>query len=77
MKCVICRRGQADTQPGWSTVTLERDGLTLVVKHVPAQVCPNCGEEYVDESVAAQLLETAEQAARAGAQVDVRVFVPT
>jgi len=35
MRCVICK--QAETQPGKATVTLERDGLTLVVKGVPAR----------------------------------------
>jgi hypothetical protein len=49
--------------------------LTLVVKNVPARVCPNCGEAYVDEKAASQLLNTAEQMARAGAQVDVRQYV--
>ena len=61
MKCVICRQGE--TQPGVTTVTFERNGLTLVVKNVPAHVCVNCGEEYVDEQVASKLLETAENAA--------------
>jgi len=56
MKCVICK--QAETKSGMTTVTLERDGLTLVVKRVPARVCPNCGEAYVEESVTAQLLRT-------------------
>lgn len=69
MRCVICK--QADVEPGTATVTLERDGMTLVVKHVAARVCPNCGEEYVNEDAAARLMETAEQAARSGVQVDV------
>lgn len=72
MKCVICKNG--DTQPGKATVTLERGGTTLVIKAVPARVCANCGEEYVDESVTAHLLKTAEEAARAGVQVDVREY---
>lgn len=72
MKCVICKNGE--TRPGKVTVTLERGGTTLVIKAVPAQVCANCGEEYVDESVTAQLLKTAEEAARAGVQVDVREY---
>jgi len=55
-------------------VTLERDGMTLVVKHVAARVCPNCGEEYVNEDAAARLMETVEQAARSGVQVDVREY---
>lgn len=73
MKCVICK--QAEPVAGTTTVTLERDGLTFVVKGVPALVCPNCGEDYVDEQVAAKLLHTAEEMARSGALVDVRQYV--
>lgn len=73
MKCVICK--QAETQAGKATVTLERDGITLVTRGVPARVCPNCGEEYVDEGIAGQLLRCAEEAARAGVQVDIREYV--
>jgi YgiT-type zinc finger domain-containing protein len=73
MRCVICK--QAETRPGWATVTFERDGLTLVVKRVPAEVCPNCGEEYLDETAASRLLHTAEQAAATGAQVEIREYV--
>ncbi len=73
MKCVICK--QAEPVPGTATVTLERDGLTLVVKQVPALVCPNCGEEYVDQEVAAQLLRHAEEVARQGTQVEIRQYV--
>jgi YgiT-type zinc finger domain-containing protein len=72
MKCVICKLGE--TQPGMTTVTLERNGLTLVVKSVPARVCANCGEEYVDEATTAQLLATAEQAAQSGVLVDIRAY---
>ena len=72
MRCVICK--QADLETGTATVTLERGGVTLVVKHVAARVCPNCGEEYVDETTATHLLETVEQAERAGVQVDVREY---
>ncbi len=72
MKCVICK--QANVEPGTATVTLERGGMTLVVKHVLARVCPNCGEEYVDEAAAVKLMETAEQAAQSGVQVDVREY---
>jgi len=71
---LICK--QDETQEGVTTVTLERGALTLVIKDVPARVCPNCGEAYVDEDVTAELLQTAEQMAAAGAQVDVRRYVP-
>jgi len=73
MKCVICKQGE--TIPGAATVTLTRELLTLVVKGVPAQVCENCGEEYVGEDTTKQLLQTAEDATRAGVQVDVRQYI--
>jgi len=73
MKCVICKQG--DTAAGFATVTLVRDDTTLVMKGVPAQVCSNCGEEYVDEAVTASILRTAEAAAMTGVEVDVRRYV--
>ena len=72
MKCTICK--QAETVPGNTTVTLERGGLTLVIKNVPARVCSNCGEAYTDERTTADLLITAEQMAAAGALVDIRQY---
>jgi YgiT-type zinc finger domain-containing protein len=72
MKCVICKHGE--TRPGTTTVTLERGGATLVIKSVPARICDNCGEAYVDEQVTHQLVDAAEQALRTGVQVDVREF---
>ena len=56
-------------------VTLERNSITLVIKGVPAEVCPNCGEEYVDEQTTRKLLKTAEEAIRVGVQVDIRDYV--
>lgn len=73
MKCIVCK--QTDTRPGTTTVTLERDGLTVVFKNVPAQVCPNCGEDYVDAIVADRLMKDAEQTAHNGTQVEIRQFV--
>jgi YgiT-type zinc finger domain-containing protein len=72
MKCVVCN--QAETVPAATSVLLERGQLTLVVKNVPAQICPNCGEAYADEVVAASLLREGEETARAGTKVDVREY---
>ena len=72
MKCVICKQGE--TRPGAATVTLEREGTMLIVKSVPAQVCQNCGEEYINEDITAKLLQQAEEAVRAGVQVTVRTY---
>ncbi len=48
--------------------------MTLVIKSVPAMVCENCGEEFVDQATTARLLGQAERAAAEGVQVDVRPF---
>ncbi len=37
MKCVICKHG--DAKEGTTTVTFDRNGMTLVVKDVPARIC--------------------------------------
>ena len=73
MKCVICKKGESSD--GTTTVTLERDKAILVIRGVPAQVCRNCGEAYVDETVTDQLLRVPEEAVRSGIQVDVREYV--
>jgi YgiT-type zinc finger domain-containing protein len=72
MKCVICKNGE--TRSGSVTVTLERGDTTLVFKGVPAEVCDNCGEEYVDEETTGKLLREATTAAKAGVQVEVRAY---
>ncbi len=72
MKCVICKTG--DTRAGKTSVTLERDGATLVFKGVPASVCATCGEEYVDGEITARLLKSAEEAARSGIEVEIRQY---
>ena len=74
MKCVVCKKGE--TKVGKSTITLEKDGATLVFKGVPASVCANCGEEYVDGEITARLLKSAEDAARLGVQVEIRQYAP-
>jgi YgiT-type zinc finger domain-containing protein len=72
MKCVICKVGE--TRPGKGTVTLERDGTILVIKNVPADICVNCGEEYVNAETTEFLLGIAEEAVKSGVQVSVRDY---
>jgi len=72
MRCTICKSG--DVVPGTTTVTLERGRTIVVTKTVPAGVCANCGEEYVDEQTTRRLMDLADAAALTGAQVEVRQF---
>jgi YgiT-type zinc finger domain-containing protein len=72
MICPICRCGH--TKPGFASVTLEHDAMTLLVKQVPAAVCENCGEAFIDEAASVHLLSTAEAAMRDGVQVELRQY---
>ena len=72
MKCPICKNGE--TRPGTTTLTVERGPLTLVVRHVPAQICDNCGEDYIEEATTRKALSQAEPAACQGVTVEVREF---
>ena len=72
MHCVICKQGE--THPGKATVTLERGGVTVVIKGVPAMICENCGEYYLDEAMTERVLAMGEQALAQGAEVEVRRF---
>ena len=73
VRCVICKNGE--TAPGKTSILLERDKTTLVFKNVPADVCQNCGEGYLDEDTTDRLLHMAEEAIRLGVQVDIRQYV--
>ncbi|MGA2370794.1 MAG: type II toxin-antitoxin system MqsA family antitoxin [Candidatus Korobacteraceae bacterium] len=53
MKCVLCKNGV--TRPSTVTVTLERGNTVVVVRDVPAEVCENCGEYYLDSPVAQEV----------------------
>lgn len=72
MKCVICKHGTLAA--GTTTMTLEHGGATVVFKHVPAMVCDNCGEEYLDAEVVEGLEARVEQAGRGGVTLVVREY---
>ncbi len=74
MKCVICKSDE--TRPGITTVTLEQEGFTFVMKEVPAEICINCGEDYMDDKVAHEIMILADKMAQSGVQVDVRRYIP-
>jgi len=72
MNCLICR--QAEIVDGFTSITLEREEFRLLINHVPAHICPNCGEAIVDEDVALRLLNTAEDVVSEGIFEDVREY---
>ena len=69
MKCMICRSDE--TEPGEVSVVLERDGTTVIIRGVPAEVCRNCGEYWLDQAVTHRVLGQAEDAAARRAEVEI------
>lgn len=69
MNCRICKTGT--TQPGTTTVTLERATTVIVIKDVPAQVCENCGEYYLSEETSSRIYALAEEAVKRKVEVEV------
>jgi YgiT-type zinc finger domain-containing protein len=69
MQCVICRHGI--TKPGLITVTLQREDCIVILKSVPTEICDNCGEYYLNESVTEEVLNKAEDAVSKGAEVEI------
>ena len=72
MKCLICKHGE--TSPGRTTVTLQRGEATIIIKGVPAEICADCGEYYLADEIAEQVLALAEQAVEHGAEVEILRF---
>jgi YgiT-type zinc finger domain-containing protein len=72
MNCVICKNGT--TAPGKETVTLERGDTVVVNKDVPAEICSDCGEYYLDEATNAGVLKMGEEAVLHHAEVEVRKY---
>lgn len=64
MICLICR--QSETVDELTFVNFQRSEIYLAVSNVPARVCQGCGEAYVDEEVALQLLQGVKKIYEAG-----------
>jgi len=72
MKCVICKTG--DTHPGTTTVTLQRARTVVVIRDVPAEICEDCGEYYLDATATRRVYADAEQSALRHVEVEIQSY---
>jgi|ADurb_Total_1213_FD_contig_21_1358124_length_424_multi_2_in_0_out_0_1 YgiT-type zinc finger domain-containing protein len=72
MKCVICKHGEL--KPGVTSLLFEKNNSTIVIKGVPVDRCDNCGEIYVPDKTAEQIMSLLESVESQGIIVDVRNF---
>ncbi|HBK53484.1 MAG: type II toxin-antitoxin system MqsA family antitoxin [Syntrophomonas sp.] len=68
MNCVLCKAGMEQ-----KTVNhvVDIQGQIIIVKNVPANVCLQCGEYYIDNEVARKLESIVEQTLQAGTEVSI------
>ena len=67
-RCPVCGGLKV---PGTTTFTAELDFGVVVVRKVAADVCDQCGEEWISPDVARKLEEIVEHARKERHQVDV------
>ena len=72
MTCVICKNGE--TEPGVTTSTLKRDSTIIFVTKVPANVCNNCGEAYIDSQTLVHLHNMSPENSERDDEVEVSVL---
>ncbi len=72
MKCTICKTGH--THAGTATITLQRDNTVVVIRDVPAEICEDCGEYYLSETIARRVYADAEETARRHVEVQIQRY---
>ena len=59
MKCLVCKHNHFE--PGATIIPIERGDAILLITDIPARVCANCGETYLDEGIAEKVQDLANQ----------------
>jgi YgiT-type zinc finger domain-containing protein len=66
--CPIC---SGSVKPGKTTFSVDLQYGLVVVRNVPAHVCEQCGEEWIDDTQAARLEEIVQRARQHKLQLEV------
>lgn len=72
MNCPICKLGEMGH--GFTQVVLTRGNATVIFRGVPAQICDNCEEYYLDENTAQDVYTRAEQCFTSGQEVTIMEY---
>ena len=64
MRCGVCKNGE--TKQGKSVITITKEKSVVVFRNVPAEICHDCGEEYISEETTNFLLQTADESFKTG-----------
>lgn len=69
MKCPICKFGKMNE--GFTQVVLTRSNATVIFRNVPAKICDDCGEYYLDEQTAQDVYSRADKCFISGQEVAI------
>jgi YgiT-type zinc finger domain-containing protein len=69
MKCSLCKFGEM--KDGFTQVVLTRGNSTVIFRNVPARICDDCGEYYLDEETTQDLYSRADYCFSSGQEVAI------
>ena len=70
MRCGVCRNGE--TKQCKTVITMTKGKSVVVFRDVPAEICHDCGEEYISEETTKLLLYKANESFKSGAAVELK-----
>jgi YgiT-type zinc finger domain-containing protein len=59
MKCLVCKHNRF--KKGTTVLPIGRGNAILLITNIPARVCENCGEMYLDEETAQEVQDLANE----------------
>ncbi|HEX8847344.1 MAG TPA: type II toxin-antitoxin system MqsA family antitoxin [Pyrinomonadaceae bacterium] len=59
MKCLACKHNLFKKET--TVLPIERGNAILLITDIPARVCENCGETYLDEEIAQEVQDLANE----------------
>ena len=70
-KCPICN---GNKESSTTTFTVDLGTNLIVVRNTPATICSNCGEEWIDDTIAEQLEDIVNEAKAKNRMIEVIDF---
>ena len=71
--CAFCK---AETESGLSTFTVDLNSCIVVIRNVPSQICPQCGEVYYSTDIMEQLYKLAESVTTVSTEIAIVNYQP-
>jgi YgiT-type zinc finger domain-containing protein len=71
-KCLLCK---ADYEKAYTTFTYDSGEMIIVIRKVPALVCSQCGEEWIDDKTSDKIEQIINEAKSRNSQVEILTMI--